>query len=56
VSRDELIDMILDARSEEEIEIAEREADAWLEDYPDDVGIAAACEQLEMMRMASGID
>ena len=33
-----MIDMILDARSEEEIEIAEREADAWLEDHPDDVG------------------
>jgi hypothetical protein len=56
VSRDELIEMILDARSADEIEIAEREADAWLEDHPDDVGIAAACEQLEMMRMASGID
>jgi hypothetical protein len=56
VSRDELIDMILDARTTDEIEIAEREADAWLEDHPDDLGIAFACEQLEMMRLDSGID
>jgi hypothetical protein len=53
MNREELIDLILDARTNDEISLAEREADAYLDNHPDDTGIAAACEQLEMMRGAN---
>jgi hypothetical protein len=56
MTREELIDIILDARSEEEIDNAERAAGEWMDAHPKDTAIALACEQLEMMRMASGID
>ena len=53
MTRDELINQILDATTPEEITAAEKAADEWMEAHPKDLGIAMACEQLEMMRLAS---
>jgi Bacterial Ig-like domain len=52
MTREELIDLILDARTAEEIDTAEVAVGDWMREHPDDVGIAMAAEQLEMMRLA----
>src|SRR5215217_4580761 len=53
MERSGLVGMILGARTEQEISLAEARAAEWLEDNPDDMGIAMACEQLAMMREAN---
>jgi hypothetical protein len=53
MERSGLVDMILGARTEQEISLAEAHAATWMRVNPDDMGIAMACEQLAMIREAS---
>jgi hypothetical protein len=50
--REDLIEHILKARTPDEIEAAQLEANAYLSDNPDDLGVRAALEQLAIMRFA----
>lgn len=52
MDREQLIERILQARSEQEIAEAEQLADSYLEQQPDDDGVRMALEQLEMIKMA----
>jgi hypothetical protein len=52
MNRDELIDLILTARTDDELAAAEDAADRWMAEHPDDLGIVLAMEQLAMIRDA----
>jgi hypothetical protein len=54
MSRGDLINQILDARTPDEIAAAYTAAGVWLATNPHDVGIALACEQLAMLESAAG--
>ena len=41
-----LIDLMLEANSEQEVEAAARDAEGWIKEYPDDVRVIAAGERL----------
>lgn len=49
--REELIQLILAARTDTELDAAEKQAAAWLDQYPDNYGIAMALEQVGMIRL-----
>ncbi len=44
--RGALIDRMLEARSEQEVEAAEEDAEGWLKENPDDIRVIAASERL----------
>lgn len=44
--RGALIDRMLEARSEQEVEAAEKDAEGWLKENPDDIRVIAASERL----------
>jgi hypothetical protein len=52
MDREELIDLILSARTDDELAAAEDAADRWMADHPDDFGIAIALEQVAIIRDA----
>jgi hypothetical protein len=52
MNRDELIDLILTARTDDELAAAEDAADRWMAEHPDDFGIVMAFEQVAMIRNA----
>src|SRR5918997_2122626 len=41
-----LIDRMLEANSEQEVEAVERDAEGWIKEYPDDVRVISAGERL----------
>lgn len=49
-NRDLLIDQILNARTQQEVDAAEKAAREWLDKNPDDIRIIAAQERLEKAR------
>ena len=42
-----LIDRMLEASSEQEVEVAEKDAEGWIKENPDDVRVIAAGERLD---------
>ena len=44
--RGALIDRMLEARNEQEVEAAEKDAEGWLKENPDDIRVIAASERL----------
>lgn len=48
--REQLLDRVLQARTQPEIDLARRCLDAWLDEHPDDVGMTYAYDRLAKMQ------